>query len=143
MRSLRWRRRLALRSRKPRCMPSQFGPRYCEGRRRYSTSATNALRYAQFIPGAQLLTVPGNANHFTFGGDCTDEGRRARKRVATAKGTDRTSSRARRATNAGAVRAAKSSLTAAAQRLRESYVIASFRNSSANRIMMSAANTAG
>jgi len=51
--------------------------------------ATNALRYAQFIPGAQLLTVPGNANHFTFGSDCTDEGRRALETCRDGEGTDR------------------------------------------------------
>jgi predicted dienelactone hydrolase len=39
--------------------------------------ATERVRYARFSPDARLLTVPGNANHFTFGSDCTDEGRRA------------------------------------------------------------------
>ena len=38
---------------------------------------TNSLRFARFIPDARLLTVPGNANHMTFGSECTDEGRRA------------------------------------------------------------------
>ena len=52
--------------------------------------ATNALRYARFIPGAQLLTVPGNANHFTFGSECTEEGRRALDACRDGEGTDRT-----------------------------------------------------
>jgi predicted dienelactone hydrolase len=51
--------------------------------------ATNALRYARFIPDARLLTVPGNANHFTFGSDCTDEGRRALESCRDGAGTDR------------------------------------------------------
>lgn len=51
--------------------------------------ATNASRYAQFIPGAQLLTVPGNANHFTFGSECTEEGRRALQPCRDGEGTDR------------------------------------------------------
>ena len=50
---------------------------------------TNALRYARVIPGARLLTVPGNANHFTFGSDCTDEGRRALEPCRDGEGTDR------------------------------------------------------
>jgi predicted dienelactone hydrolase len=52
--------------------------------------ATNALRYARLIPDARLLTVPGNANHFTFGSDCTDEGRRALEPCRDGAGTDRT-----------------------------------------------------
>jgi predicted dienelactone hydrolase len=52
--------------------------------------ATNALRYARFIPDARLLTVPGNANHFTFGSDCTEEGRRALEACRDGEGTDRT-----------------------------------------------------
>lgn len=52
--------------------------------------ATNALRYARLIPDARLLTVPGNANHFTFGSDCTDEGRRAFEACRDGEGTDRT-----------------------------------------------------
>ena len=51
---------------------------------------TNALRYARFIPDARLLTVPGNANHFTFGSDCTDEGRRALETCRDGEATDRT-----------------------------------------------------
>jgi predicted dienelactone hydrolase len=51
--------------------------------------ATNAFRYAQFIPGGQLLTVPGNANHFTFGSECTEEGRRALEPCRDGEGTDR------------------------------------------------------
>jgi predicted dienelactone hydrolase len=41
------------------------------------------------IPDARLLTVPGNANHFTFGSDCTEEGRRALDVCRDAEGTDR------------------------------------------------------
>lgn len=52
--------------------------------------ATNALRYARFIPDARLLTVPGNANHFTFGSDCTEEGRRAFPACRDGEGLDRT-----------------------------------------------------
>lgn len=51
--------------------------------------ATNALRYAQLIPNARLLTVPGNANHFTFGSECTEEGRRALEPCRDGEGTDR------------------------------------------------------
>lgn len=51
--------------------------------------ATNALRYARFIPDARLLTVPGNANHFTFGAECTEEGRRALEVCRDGEGTDR------------------------------------------------------
>jgi predicted dienelactone hydrolase len=51
--------------------------------------ATNALRYARLIPDARLFTLPGNANHFTFGSDCTDEGRRALEPCRDGEGTDR------------------------------------------------------
>jgi predicted dienelactone hydrolase len=50
---------------------------------------TNSLRFARFIPDARLLTVPGNANHFTFGSDCTDEGRRALESCRDGAGPDR------------------------------------------------------
>jgi predicted dienelactone hydrolase len=50
---------------------------------------TNALRYARLIPDARLLTVPGNANHFTFGSECTDEGRQALDVCRDGAGTDR------------------------------------------------------
>lgn len=36
--------------------------------------ASNARWYANYIPDAQLFTVPGNANHMTFGSECTPEG---------------------------------------------------------------------
>ena len=51
--------------------------------------ATNSLRFARFIPDARLLTVPGNANHFTFGSECTDEGRRALEPCRDGAGLDR------------------------------------------------------
>jgi predicted dienelactone hydrolase len=51
--------------------------------------ATNALRYSRLIPDARLLTVPGNANHFTFGSECTAEGRRALEPCRDGAGTDR------------------------------------------------------
>lgn len=51
--------------------------------------ATNALRYARLILGARLLTVPGNANHFTFGSECTEEGRRALEVCRDGEGTAR------------------------------------------------------
>jgi predicted dienelactone hydrolase len=51
--------------------------------------ATNALRYARLIPDARLLTVPGNANHFTFGSECTEEGRRKLEPCRDGEGTDR------------------------------------------------------
>jgi predicted dienelactone hydrolase len=51
--------------------------------------ATNALRYARFIPDARLLTVPGNANHLSFSSDCTEEGRRALESCRDGPGTDR------------------------------------------------------
>jgi predicted dienelactone hydrolase len=51
--------------------------------------ATNSLRFARFIPDARLLTVPGNANHFTFGSECTDEGRRALETCRDGAGLDR------------------------------------------------------
>jgi predicted dienelactone hydrolase len=51
--------------------------------------ATNSLRFARFIPDARLLTVPGNANHFTFGSECTEEGRRALEPCRDGDGLDR------------------------------------------------------
>lgn len=51
---------------------------------------TNSLRFARFIPDARLLTVPANANHFTFGSECTDEGRRALEPCRDGEGLDRT-----------------------------------------------------
>jgi predicted dienelactone hydrolase len=50
---------------------------------------TNSLRFARFIPDARLLTVPGNANHMTFGNECTDEGRRALETCRDGEGLDR------------------------------------------------------
>ncbi len=50
---------------------------------------TNSLRFARFIPDARLLTVPGNANHMTFGSECTDEGRRALETCRDGEGLDR------------------------------------------------------
>jgi len=52
--------------------------------------ATNSLRFARFIPDARLLMVPGNANHMTFGSECTDEGRRALETCRDGEGLDRT-----------------------------------------------------
>jgi predicted dienelactone hydrolase len=50
---------------------------------------TNSLRFARFIPDARLLTVPGNANHMTFGSECTDAGRRALATCRDGEGLDR------------------------------------------------------
>ena len=50
---------------------------------------TNAVRYAQLIPQAELRTLPGKIGHDTFLATCTPHGQTTTALCKDAKGVDR------------------------------------------------------
>jgi hypothetical protein len=50
---------------------------------------TNAVRFAQLIPQAELRTLPGGIAHQTFLAACTPHGRSTMAACKDAKGVDR------------------------------------------------------